>query len=175
MSTAEREILPADTGYERRVYLGRPEGAREAELTCTIVLSASDRRSLHRPEVCLPGQGWTIDSSEVVPVAMSGGEALGVKKLGLSRVVDRPGAEPVTIRAFYLYWYVGRDRTTPSTLERVLYSAYDNVFRNVNHRWAYVSVMSLVESSHDSSGRTEGETMRLLGNFIRECVPQFER
>jgi hypothetical protein len=175
MSEAEREILPADTGYARRVFRGKDASGAAAELTCTIVLSASDRRSLHRPEVCLPGQGWTIDSAEVVPVGMDSSRNLEVKKLGLSRVVDRGDGVEITLRAIYLYWYVGRDRTTPSTLERVLISASDNIFRNINHRWAYVSVMSLVPGSHVAGGREEGETLEMLENFIRECVPQIER
>ena len=60
---------------------------------------------------------------------MGSQEDLAVKRLGLSRVVDRGDGVEVTLRAIYLYWYVGRDRTTPSTLARVLISASDNVFR----------------------------------------------
>ena len=172
MSDAEREILPPDTGYARRVYRGKG-GA--AQVTGTIVLSANDRRSLHRPEVCLPGQGWTIESTEVIPVRMEGGEDLKVKRLRLSQISGVEGHDGEKIEAIFLYWYVGVDVTTPSTMERVLISAMDNVFRNVNHRWAYVSVMGLVTEGFGEGGLNPDETFDVLEDFVRVSAPRIHR
>ncbi|MFV1993787.1 MAG: exosortase-associated EpsI family protein [Verrucomicrobiales bacterium] len=173
VSEAEKKILPADTEFAKMVYLD--DGGPAESLFTSIVLSASERRSLHRPEVCLPAQGWTINSSQVVPVEMDGGRDLRVTKLGLSSEREiRPG-EVALVEAIYVYWYVGKDVTTPSTLDRILRTSIDNVFRNVNHRWAYVSVMALIPGSVDASGRGEEATMQAIADFVREAVPEFQR
>lgn len=172
MSSAESEILPPDTGYARRIYRGR-DG--HVQVTCTIVLSATDQRSLHRPEVCLPGQGWTIGGTEVVPVRMAGGDEFRVKRLRLSRESGTAGGRSEKVEAVFFYWYVGAGVTTPSTLERIMISAADNVFRNVNHRWAYVSVMGLVTEGHGEGGLNPEQTVGVLEEFVRECVPRIHR
>ncbi len=58
ISAIEREVLPADTGFSRKNYvsLQRPN----ERVFLSIVLSGRDRTSIHRPEICLVGQGWTI-------------------------------------------------------------------------------------------------------------------
>ncbi len=175
VSEAEKQILPADTEFAKMSYHGlSKDGARE-NINCTIVLSANDRRSLHRPEVCLPGQGWSIDTSEIVPVELDSETTLKVRRLGLSQEREVAKDRKVLLRAQYLYWYVGKDVTTPSTLDRVLLTARDNVFRNLNHRWAYVSVMSLVTEGLQPNGKDDEETTEMLGEFIRAAVPKFQK
>jgi exosortase len=61
VSPAERDILPADTGYSRKNYAFVSDRTRDVFLS--IVLSGRDRTSIHRPELCLVGQGWTIESA----------------------------------------------------------------------------------------------------------------
>jgi hypothetical protein len=56
----------------------------------TIVLSGAERRSIHRPEVCLDGQGWTLLDAHVIPVEISPGKVLEVKDLHISREIVRP-------------------------------------------------------------------------------------
>lgn len=178
VSEAEKTILPPDTEIVKMLYHGVSAADTEDVVTCTIVLSANDRRSLHRPQVCLPGQGFTIDSTEIVPIEMQSGEILKVMRLGLSREQEVAKDKKVKLRWYYLYWYVGKDVTTPKTLNRMMITAVDNVFRNVNHRWAYVSVMSMITEGLDPNGkrgRGPAETQLLLEDFIRESVPVFQK
>ena len=60
-TAAERAILPPDTGYSTKLYVSREGPNRQVLLS--IVLSGRDRTSIHRPELCLVGQGWTINGS----------------------------------------------------------------------------------------------------------------
>ena len=50
-----RDILPADTGFSRKNYAFVADRTRDVFLS--IVLSGRDRTSIHRPELCLVGQG----------------------------------------------------------------------------------------------------------------------
>ena len=52
----EIATLPADTQIVRREYLDSA-GDR---IMASIVLSGGEKRSIHRPEVCLPAQGWCM-------------------------------------------------------------------------------------------------------------------
>ena len=67
-----------------------------------------DRTSIHKPEYCLPGQGFTIDLREVVtlPVAQPHPYDLPVMKLTTSKTaLDRNGRE-VPLSGGYIYWFV---------------------------------------------------------------------
>lgn len=169
-SDAEKRILPPDTEIERRLY----EDFSGNRIQCSIVLSGIERRSIHRPEVCLPGQGWTIRSSRVVPIELASGKKLRVMELLLERdVVVGPGRTAKVQSVFY-YWFVGKNFTTPEHLERVIYSSWDLIFHNLNHRWAYVSVTGLVTGSVSSTGNSLEKTQDMLRKFIRESVPYYQ-
>src|SRR5437870_2241856 len=70
LSPEERAILPADTEGARRVY----RDAADHELYCSIVLAGRDVTSIHRPELCLRGQGWSLEKPEIeaVPTVAAG-------------------------------------------------------------------------------------------------------
>src|SRR5215469_16405742 len=59
--------FPKDTSYSERIYT-TPDGLR---IQSTAILMGADRTSIHRPEYCMPGQGWRIDSKQIekVPIA----------------------------------------------------------------------------------------------------------
>ena len=52
--------LPKDTSFVARYYQA-PDGFWT---TAAIVLMGADRTSIHRPDYCLPGHGWTIDGQD---------------------------------------------------------------------------------------------------------------
>jgi hypothetical protein len=175
-SEAEKEILPDDTEFEKMLYFAKAPFTESVDIVaCTIVLSGKDRRSIHRPQVCLAAQGWTFDSTEVIPLDLSNGKDLRVTKMALSRKEKLASGQTITRRALYLYWFVGKDVTIPDSKTRVILTAWDNVFRNVNHRWAYVTVMSPITEGLRFDGKDERETEDMLEEFISETVPQFQR
>jgi hypothetical protein len=137
-------------------------------------LSGVERRSIHRPEICLPGQGWTIQQRHTIPIQLSSGKTLGVKELILG--CDWPVGPNRTqrIQAVFYYWFVGKDLTTPEHWVRVFYSSWDLMLHNINHRWAYVSVISPVTGSFDPRGKNLEQTQEMLRNFIRDSVPKYQ-
>ncbi len=179
-SDEELRRLPSDTEFAKRTYA--TAGATDAERDLahiTIVLAGSERRSIHRPEVCLPGQGWTILSSVTRPVEIAPGKTLQVRDLTIEGHAEtNTNRQP--IRAHYIYWFVGTDTTTPSHIERTLLSTYDSIVRGINHRWAYVSLIANVTENFPSSDtherpRSDEQTQRLLDYLIQNTVPEFQK
>lgn len=180
-SDRERELLPADTIIVKRAYRtpGRSMASRDL-VQASLVIAGNDSRSIHRPEVCLDGQGWTVTDSRVHKVKLISGAALSVRDLTIEREILQDNGSKVPLRAHYVYWYVGSDVSTSSNLERQLMTLADNVFRNVNHRWAYPSVMARVTDNFtpEQSGerrRTDAETVAMLLDLIRGLAPKFQK
>jgi exosortase len=176
----EKELLPPDTQLVKMRYRSpgvTPETCDMANVT--IVLAGAERRSIHRPEVCLDGQGWTLLESNIIPVEITPGRILQVKDLHISREVVKLDHTKSTISAHYLYWFVGTDVTTPSNWTRIWLSTWDNISRSVNHRWAYPSATVWVTENLDpkESGqrkRSSAESVALAKELIRELVPKFQ-
>jgi len=180
MDAAEKELLPADTQMVKMQYRspGLPEDRDLAQVT--LVLAGAERRSIHRPEVCLDGQGWTLLDSRIVPVEISPGRVLRVKDLLVEREMRRPDGTSKILRAHYVYWFIGTDVTTPSNATRVWLSTWDNIARNVNHRWAYASVTAWVTDNLETRecgqrSRDSGATVKLASELVRVLAPQFQK
>lgn len=170
---AEREILPPDTEFEKRTYYSNTEGSW---LNCTIVLAGQDRTSIHRPEICLKAQGWDLIGGEsgVRHINLQNGQSLDVMDLALERLHEDDQGKLRKIKAHYYFWFVGKDKTTPFHTTRILTTAFDNIFRSVNHRWAYVSVMMFVENSFRPTGLDDDQTQERIRSFIAEAAPEFQ-
>ncbi|GEP44591.1 hypothetical protein BGE01nite_38820 [Brevifollis gellanilyticus] len=177
---AEKALLPEDTQMLKMQYRspGRPEDRDLAQVT--LVLAGAERRSIHRPEVCLDGQGWTLVSSTIIPVEITPGHTLQVKDLLVEREIRLNEGKARMLRAHYVYWFIGTDVTTPSNAVRVWLSTWDNIARNVNHRWAYASITAWVTDNLDvrESGqraRDSAATTRLVEEIIRSLSPRFQK
>lgn len=139
MSIDERNVLPSDTIILKKRYQ-HPTGQI---VVASIVLSGVDRSSIHRPQLCLTGQGQEIVESWVLPVHMEGRRTLKVMVLDLLRRGRGMEGRQIEMPGYYAYWFVGKGRETHSHLMRMFWMASDRVFRNVAHRWAYISVSGL--------------------------------
>lgn len=176
----EKRLLPDDTEFAKAVYsTAGAEAAKRDVIRCTVVLSGAERRSIHRPEVCLVGQGWSVMGSRIIPIDMGDGRSVSVKDLYIEKTITLKGGERRQLRAHYVYWFVGADVTTPSHTERIWLTIRDNLVRNLNHRWAYPSLMALVTDNFapPESGervRSSEETIAMLTGFIRQLVPQIQ-
>ena len=170
ISKVELDILPKDTEFARRYY----EDGRGHQVNCSIVLSGAEQRSIHRPEACLVGQGWTIIGQQNIPIPLLSGHPLTARQLTLERRVPTPDGGSATVRAFYDYWFVGQNVATPSEMQRVLLSNWDRVVHNRAHRWAYVSVFSLITENLRADGLNADQTRSLLTSFATQIVPTFQ-
>lgn len=168
VSEAELHILPKDTGFAKKLYKD-PAGD---QINCQIVLAGGEKRSIHRPEICLPAQGWTKKSSEIVPITLDDGRQLKVMKLVISRPVEiQPGVHR-ELTSLFLYWFVGQTISTPEHWYRILHTDLDRVMHNVNHRWAYVIVSAPVLAGFQSNGKNAEQTLETLKTFIAELAPE---
>lgn len=167
----ELAILPKDTEIVRREYLD-PAGDR---IMASIVLSGGEKRSIHRPEVCLPAQGWSMRGGKVERLTLADGNDLDVMNLSLVRDVEVGPGDRRQLYANYLYWFVGKDISTPHHWNRVFLTSYDRITKNLNHRWAYVIVMSIITEGFLPNGKNETQTVQMLKEFTAEIAPSFMR
>ena len=170
ISLAEKTMLPKDTKFAKKVY----STLNGDYISCQIVLSGGEKRSIHRPETCLPGQGWTIGDARKIPVRLDNGKVQNVQKLTLSRRVEVGPNDRRKFTNEFFYWFVGQDKTTPEHRERVLLTSWDRVFHNINHRWAYVVVSGLVPDQTRPGAQTEEQTIESLKKFIGKIAPQIQ-
>jgi uncharacterized protein DUF3485 len=170
ITPAELQILPKDTEFARRYY----DDGQGHQIQCSIVLSGAEQRSIHRPEVCLVGQGWTITSHKEIPVPLLSGHPLTAEELSLERRMTDSSGGVVIVRAFYDYWFVGQNVSTYSEMWRILLSNWDRAIHNRAHRWAYVSVFALITDNLRPDGLNANQTRSLLVNFAKQVVPTFQ-
>jgi len=164
-SFAELQILPADTQFAKKRYVG----GGSADVNCEIVLSGATKSSIHRPQVCLVAQGWTIEQEQTVPIALEDGRSQNVRVLTVSR-----REEGKVYSGYYIYWYVGKDRTTEDNFRRILLTSWDRVVRRVNHRWAYVTISSLIPGD-GRDAESAKNTLADLVSFTRGIIPLIQQ
>jgi hypothetical protein len=173
ITAAELYILPKDTTFARKTY-GLPGTAEgPGRILCSIILSGAERRSIHRPERCLPSQGWRIDSSTTESVPLASGHDLKVTALLLEKHVSLTDGTPFVLRNYYLYWFVGKDVTTPYATDRILMTYWDMLVHRVNQRWAYVIVSKDIAQDIYPGGESPEQTLAELKQFIHDSVPYF--
>lgn len=170
VSEGEREILGPDTQFARKVYRKGTD-----EVIVSIVLSGPDMNtSIHRPERCLPAQGWTILNSEKVSLPMAA-KAMNVTRLRNVRSVPLQNGQPFAIKNLSYYWFVGHSDMTPSHYERTWIDIRDRVLRGQNQQWAYVTVSATVTQDFRVFGHDEKQTDEILRDFIRNFVSEMEK
>ena len=168
----ERQVLAGDTEFARKVYKDGMGGA----VFASIVLSGHDLdNSIHRPERCLPAQGWTIADSRTLGVPLLAGGKLQVTRLHNVRQVPTRDGKTVSIYNLNYYWFVGYNHLTASHLERTLLDIQDRVLKGYNQRWAYITVASDITEGFIPYGRSENQTDAILQEFIGGLVPQISK
>ncbi|HEY8994563.1 MAG TPA: EpsI family protein [Lacunisphaera sp.] len=167
VTAIEREVLPADTGFSRKNYVLLRDLNQRVFLS--IVLSGRDRTSIHRPEICLVGQGWTItgrathafrrpdDSRARVPATV----------LKIEREVTTRRGDKIKVPALFAYWFVGADKIVASNTERVIYSSLDRLRHLQTHRWAYVVAQTLAPDGDEAA-------LARLQDVLNGTLPTFQ-
>jgi hypothetical protein len=167
-SEGERAILPKDTEISKMQYKGYPSDLLSAQ----IVLAGGEKRSIHRPEICLPAQGWTIESGSVIPVQLSNGHEIKVMRLTASRPILLNNGNKTELQNIFYYWFVGHGTTTPYHLQRILMTNFDMAFHNTNHRWAYVVISAPVLKGFAPDGKSVEQTDAMMKEAVSELAPK---
>ncbi|MEO0794525.1 MAG: exosortase [Verrucomicrobiota bacterium] len=166
VSEIERKVLPPDTGYSRSHYLSLEKPGDYVYFS--IVLSGGGRAAIHRPEICLVGQGWTIEGKffhEFSIPGMTGG--LKATVLEIERTQQLPDGTEQRIPGLFAYWFVGQNRIAATNSERLAWFAWDRLTRLQSHRWAYLFAQT------DSLDGTEPALERLQ-TVIAQVVPEIQ-
>ena len=165
VTDVERQILPPDTGYSRKVYVPLDDPSKQVFLS--IVLSGRDRTSIHRPELCLIGQGWTIKGSYEHRFTYPGtGKSFPATILQVEKETLSPAGR-VRAPQLVAYYFVGGDRIVSSHWERLLADAWNRVVHGRADRWAYVLLQT-----GDSDGEPAG--IGRIQSILDATLPVFQ-
>ncbi len=159
--------LPKDTSYGQRLY----RGADGFQALVNVVLMGTDRTSLHKPQICLEGQGWRIDPVATLETRIRLEKPypydLPVVKLVATRQAE---GQPTGQRGLYVYWFVadGALSASVSGLQRMWWMARDFVRTGVLQRWAYISCFTVCAPGQEEAAY---ERMKAL---LAGAVPEFQ-
>jgi EpsI family protein len=174
VTEAELNGLAPDTSFARRLY----SNAFGDEIVVSIVLAGDDPdNSMHRPERCLPAQGWTVVDSRTVTIktpALPSGQLKATRLHNQRKFEDEKGNSHTLYNLNY-YWFVGYTAVTPSHIDRALMDIRDRVTKGYNQRWAYVTVASNITEGLVKFGRSEGATDQMIQSLIQELFPRIVR
>ncbi len=164
VTAVEREILPPDTGFSRRLYLSVENPRRQVFLS--IVLSGRDRTSIHRPELCIVGQGWNIrESGRHEFLRPDTGERIPVTLLHVEQ--RRADGEP-GLPAIMAYWFVSSEGVVATHAGRMLRGAWDRLRHGRADRWGYVLVQTQASDG-------EAAALGRLGEVLEGTLPAFQK
>jgi EpsI family protein len=136
VTAVERDVLPADTGFSRRTYVDLRQPGHAVFFS--VVLSGRDRTSIHRPELCLVGQGWTIASTTAQTFRRPGAGPESVLPATLLRTTRQLPGGKAPLPALVAYWFVDGDTIVGTHAERLWRDAWNRLRHGRADRWAYV-------------------------------------
>jgi EpsI family protein len=168
----ELEVLAKDTQFARKTYTS-PAGDK---IFVSIVLSGDDMTtSIHRPERCLPAQGWSLQDTSACSVRVGNSASLATTRLSNLREVKARDNQRIMLHNLTYYWFVGYHEMTPSHFTRTVFDLRDRVLRGYNQRWAYVTVAAMVTRGIARPERSEQETDAMIEQFIGKLAPRLQR
>ena len=147
VSEAEREVLPDDTKFDKRCYVDEAGNLYNV----TVVIGGRSKSSIHRPELCLPGQGFQMRSPRTAEV--------GEDEWHLVTLARRDAPE-----MGFAYTFFNQDGyRTSSHLRRIFRDVWDRSVHGRIDRW----VMVTVHSSVADEARLSAFLLRLKGALVR--------
>jgi hypothetical protein len=157
--------LPQETSLSQRVYTA-PDGF---QLTMNVVMMATDRTSIHKPQFCLLGQGWRIEKTERESVLIPKPHPYQMPFMALtaSREIELEGRKQ-PVRGVYVYWFVADNALTADHWERMWWMSRELLTTGTLQRWAYVSLFAVCYPGQESA------VLARIKQFIPDAVPQFQ-
>ncbi|MGA2683547.1 MAG: exosortase-associated EpsI family protein [Verrucomicrobiota bacterium] len=161
------DLLPKDTSYAQRLY----KTTNGFWVNANIILMGMDRTSIHKPDFCLPGQGWNIDKRETVSIPIQGPHPyhLQVAKWTITNTLKNADGQEQEVHGLYVFWFVARNEQTTSHWQRIWWLTRDLLTTGALQRWAYVSYFSAGFGS-DQEDAAFGRIKKL----IVASVPEFQ-
>ncbi len=153
VSLGEWSDLPKDTVIVKRNY----RSADGLVYAVSVVVGGRQRNSIHRAELCLPAQGFAMLDAARVPLTLSDGRSLQVRRIN----AQRPGGARMSL----VYWFLSHDRVCCSHTERILMDVWDRSIHNRINRWVMIAV-------NVSSGLDSPEGSERFEAFLSELYPK---
>ena len=156
VSDDENTFLPEDTLFVKR-YFSKP-GVGGVYLV--VVFSGKDRRSIHRPEVCYPSQGWTINNKKDYVIDVDHPiKSLKTTLLDITFRRSKEGRSDMVV-----YWFMGNNRVTGTHLKRVILTGLDRCMYGQNYRWAFLRLSTPVS-------KTKEQALGVMEKFVQDLFP----
>jgi exosortase len=141
VSEAELKILPKDTQIVKKMYVAQSG----AHFLASFVVGGTSRASIHRPELCLPSQGYVMSNPRNFEAGGRPWHALDVAKPGISSGMEA-----------YTFFNQEGFRTASHT-RRIWKDVIDRSVLNRVDRWVMLSV--------HATGATDAELKAFLGRL----------
>jgi hypothetical protein len=158
--------LPKDTSYASRRYIA----ADGAWAMGTVILMGADRTSIHRPDYCLPGQGWQIRDKAEVKLNIAGAHPyeLPVMKWIVGNAYSAPDGSKQNVSGIYVFWFVTENRATDSFPAMLKSMLVHQLTSGELQRWAYVSFFTVCRPGEEDT------TFARIKPLIATAVPEFQ-
>ena len=159
-SLGENTILPRDTTILKRVY----RSDWDVQFLVSAVISGAGKSSIHRPELCLPAQGFLMSNPTDFEVAADGSESRPYHAIQ----IDSPQAPT----ALLVYTFFNQEGVhTASHLRRIFLDTWDRSVHNRIDRWVMVTVhVSALQGFSLDRPRDRAELEKFLRR-IGEVLP----
>lgn len=160
------DYLPKDTSYAQQLYTA-PDGL---QVMANMILMGDDRTSIHRPDYCLPGQGWEIVDRAAVKIPIAGKQPyeLPVQKWTVHNSYTAPDGQKVLVSGLYVFWFVAENNETDDygTIQKSI--LFHLLRHGVLERWAYVSYFTYFPPGQEDA------VFARVKNLIANSVPEFQ-
>jgi hypothetical protein len=163
----EESALPKDTTFGRKLY--RDETGFRVQMSA--VMMKTDRTSIHRPQMCLFGQGWTIQKTETIDIAVPLPSAYLLKATCVTcikTVRDPKTQKEFPLASLYIYWFVSEHRMVPGHSDAVWAITQELISTGTLYPWAYVSCFAQCLPGQ------EGAALARMKRLISAAVPEFQ-
>ena len=161
ISIGEMRLLPDNTPIFRKEY--SLDGKNP--LVATVVFSGIERRSIHRPQICLVSQGNRITNERPMEFDIGRGQKITLRILEISQEYGNPNGGKIVSNGIYAYWLFNPEYETDSHTDRFLRMSVDNAMRNYRPRWGYAAISIMRNPSAPDAWKTQ------LAEFIRLFYP----
>ena len=144
VSEGELTVLPKDTRIVKKMY----ESRSGAQFLASFVVGGTSRASIHRPELCLPSQGYVMSNPRNFDVAGRAWHVIDIAKPGGASAMEA-----------YTFFNQEGFRTASHT-RRIWQDVIDRSVLNRVDRWVMLTVHAL--------GATEAdllEFLKAMGDF----------
>ena len=150
-SLGEYTDLPRDTVILKANY----HALDGLSYATSVVIGGRHRHSIHRAELCLPAQGFTMLRAQRLSLMLADKKPLVVRKIE----AQRAGGQTNTL----IYWFVSEKRVCCSHSERILTDVWDRSVHNRINRWVMFAI-------NLSSGLDTPEAIERLEAFVSEFI-----